>query len=291
MNILFGTVVILALTFGLIGYVIEKDLSKEIFSKYLGEIGEENPGDKGLPYQNIGFTVGKDLTIRGWFVNSSSEKCIILAPGKGRTRWDFLELAPSLYKAGYDLLLFDPRSTGESDGDKWGFGYLENQDILKAIDYVKETYGDRKFGALGVSTGAVAVLIAALTNPEISAVVADSPFANIKLVAEKYGNYGNNPLFKLTFPLYMYRAKQIIGVDIEKTTNLRERIKNLHTPVFFIHGKSDELIGPENSEILYANKPGEKQIWMPKGVGHGRSFESDPETYKRKVVEFFDSNI
>lgn len=91
-----------------------------------------------------------------------------MAPGKGRTKADFLNLSPSLHERGYDLLLFDPRNTGESEGDKWGFGYFESRDILAGIEFSRQEYGDDSFGVLGVSTGASAALMAALTTDEIA---------------------------------------------------------------------------------------------------------------------------
>ncbi|MFP3952669.1 MAG: alpha/beta hydrolase [Candidatus Acetothermia bacterium] len=93
---------------------------------------------------------------------------MVMAPGKGRTKADFLNLSPSLHERGYDLLLFDPRNTGESEGDKWGFGYFESRDILAGIEFSRQEYGDDSFGVLGVSTGASAALMAALTTDEIA---------------------------------------------------------------------------------------------------------------------------
>lgn len=217
--------------------------------------------------------------------------CIILAPGKGRTRSDFLPLTPELHDAGYGLMMFDPRSTGESEGDKWGFGYFESRDILAGIKFLKSNYGCERFGLLGVSTGASASLMAALTSKDVSAVVSDSAFASIQLAAESYGNYGTKPFFRLTFPLYMFGAKRMLGIDIAEKTDLKERVKSLKTPVMFIHGDGDQLIGVKNARVLYENKPEIKELWVARGAGHGRTFEMYSEEYLVRVIDFFDTYL
>jgi len=276
---------------GFVGYHVKKDLDSVIYSTPRGHVGNRNPGDLGLSYKAVEFTAGEGLKVKGWFIDGRKEKCIIFAPGKGRTRWDFLDLAPPLNKAGFDLFLFDPRGTGKSEGNKWGFGYMESRDILDAIKFLEKVFGVVKFGLLGGSTGATASLMAALEHHDIHAVVADSPFCNIKLASETFGDYNNWPFFKLIFPLYMFGANKMIGANVAELTNLRERIRKLRVPVYFIHGLADEIICPKNTEILFANKPGEKYIWTPGGVGHVRSFVVFREAYLDKITIFFEANL
>ncbi len=287
LGVILALVVIFLIGAGTVGFLIRRDLSQEIFNTTRGTLPDKTPADMGLEYVDIEYDVGNGVKIRGWFIDAESKKCIIMAPGKGRTRTDFLYLAPFLHGEGYDLLLFDPRSTGESEGEKWGFGYFESRDILEGIEFAKRRYGDNRFGVLGVSTGASAALMAAIETTSISAIVADSPFASIKLAAESYGNYGTKPFFRLTFPLYMFGANRMVGVNVANKTDLRERVSCLEVPVLFIHGDADQIIDQINSKLLYEKKPGEKEIWITEGVGHGRSFVKYSEEYEKRVIEFF----
>lgn len=280
---------------GIVGYQIRNSLHQEIYETPRGELGETNPSDLGLEYETVEFysdnTKKDELKLKGWFIDGQSEDCVILAPGKGQTRWKLLEFAPFLHESGYDVLLFDPQGRGESEGEMWGFGYFQSRDIVNSIRHLKENYGVQNFGLLGRSAGGAAVLITGLASPEVDAVVADSPFASIKLASESYGDYEDNPLFDALFPLYGLGANQALETDIIQKTNLEERITDLHKPAFFIHGTEDEVIYPKNSELLHENKPGEKELWMPEGVGHVEGFEERPDEYRERVIEFFDSSL
>lgn len=280
---------------GFIGYQIRNSLHQEIYETPRGEVEETTPSDLGLDYEPVEFysdnTKEDELKIKGWFIDGQSEDCVILAPGKGQTRWELLDFAPFIHDAGYDVLLFDPQGRGKSEGERWGFGYFESRDIANAVQHLEENYGVQNYGLLGRSAGGTATLLAALNSREVDAVIADSPFASIKLASESYGNYENNPLFDALFPLYGLGANQSLEMDIIQKTNLKERITDLKKPAFFIHGTEDDVIYPKNSELLHENKPGKKRLWMPEGVGHVGGFDDRPDKYKEKVIEFFDSNL
>ncbi|MBS3792097.1 MAG: alpha/beta hydrolase [Candidatus Bipolaricaulota bacterium] len=280
---------------GFVSYQIKSSLDREIYGTSRGEVGQENPSDLGYDYEPVEFkssnTTEKELTISGWFIDGNTDDCIILAPGKGKSRWEILDYVPFLHEEGYDLLLFDPQGRGKSDGEKWGFGYFESRDIVNAAQYLEENHGVENIGLLGRSAGASASLMAALETEKVDAVVADSPFASIKLASESYGNYENNPLFDLLFPLYGHGANRALDTDIIKKTDLTERISSLRKPVFFIHGEADQVIYPKNGKVLHENKPGEKELWTPEEVGHVGGFEDKPEEYKRRVAGFFDECI
>lgn len=280
---------------GFLGYQINSALNREIHGTPRGEVGEKTPSDLGIEYKPVEFTSSnttKDkLSISGWFIDGSSNDCVVLAPGKGQTRWKLFDYIPFLHKAGYDLLMFDPQGRGKSEGEKWAFGYYESRDIINGVQYLEENHKPDKIGILGRSAGATAALIAALENEKISAVVADSPFASIKLASESYGGYENNPLFDLLFPLYGLGANQMLNTDVVQKTDLTERISSLETPVLFIHGNEDEVLFPKNSRVLYKNKPGKKVLWTPENVGHVEGFEEQPEEYKKRILGFFHAQL
>lgn len=280
---------------GFVGYQVKSSLDKEIYGTPRGEIGKRNPSGLGLDYEKIKFTSSNttedNLTIYGWFINGKTDHCIILAPGKGQSRWKLFDYIPFLHDAGYDVLMFDPQGRGKSEGKKWGFGYFESRDIINGIQYLGENYGIEDVGILGRSAGATAALIAAIDNKKVKAVVADCPFASIKLASESYGNYENNPLFDLLFPLYGFGANQMLDTDIIEKTDLTERISDLENPVFFIHGEDDQVLYTKNSKLLYKHKPGKKKLWTPGDIGHVEGFEERPKVYKEKILSFFEKQL
>lgn len=277
---------------GFIGYQVKVQLDKEIYGTPRGEIENETPKNYDLPYEKVTYNSDADKEIVGWFVPSkSATECIILSPGKGSTKWNVLKYVPFLHKEGYNVFLYDARGRGESEGERWGFGYFQSRDIIHGVDFLSGEYGLEEFGVLGRSAGATASLLAAGDHPKIDAVVSDSGFASIKMASMSYGGYQNNPLFQAVFPLYTFGAKLSLGVDVNSRTNLKKHVNDGEYAAFFIHGTEDEVILPQNSEVLFDKKTGDKRIWLPEGVGHVEAYDVYPDEYASKVSDFFAEHL
>lgn len=63
-----------------------------------------------------------------------------------------LPQARYLHDAGYDLLLFDWRALGASDGSFTSYGYYEKRDLKAALDYAAQ-HGNGKIGVVGFHWG------------------------------------------------------------------------------------------------------------------------------------------
>ncbi len=273
---------------------ISAKINGEIYNTPRGEVTDTTPGNFGLPYEDITFTTENDMELSGWFIdNTGTTRAIVLTPGRGTNKWDILEQGPVgyLYRHGYDILLFDPRATGQSDGTKYGFGYYESQDLTNAAEYLVNERGATAIGVWGGSAGASAAIMAALDSDDdlIDAVIADSPYANLRLATSSYQNHEKDLSLQLFFPLYMGIARFTLDFNLGEKTNLSARVKDLKTPLFLIHGLDDQALEPINSQLLYENAGGPKRLWLAEGAWHVGTFEVYPDEYRRKVTAFFDS--
>jgi pimeloyl-ACP methyl ester carboxylesterase len=69
--------------------------------------------------------------------------------------------------------MFDFRAHGRSEGQVSTIGYLERQDALSAVDFVKAK-GVERIGLMGFSMGGVVVaMLAAPICPDVRAVISD----------------------------------------------------------------------------------------------------------------------
>ncbi|MFP4589325.1 MAG: alpha/beta hydrolase [Candidatus Bipolaricaulota bacterium] len=276
---------------GVVGYKVKTALDREIYGTPRGETPSKTPASLGLPYEDVEFQTGDKKELKGWFIDSDGGQCVILASGKGENKWDMLKYAPFLYEGGYDVLLFDPRSAGESEGDKYAFGYFESRDIIRAVEYLQERQGNYKVAVLGRSAGATAALLAALDEPRINAVIADSPYADLKMASGSYGDYGHDPVFNTIFPIYCWGGEQMLGVDVCQEVNVGNQIEQLDQPVLFIHGLDDTTLVPANSRLLHENTAEPKELWLLEDVEHVRAFEDRPEKYEERVISFLDTHL
>ncbi|MFO7931542.1 MAG: alpha/beta fold hydrolase [Desulfosalsimonas sp.] len=284
-----GIILLAASAFTL--YTIRTTLDNLISRTAGEEIESTTPADLGLPYTDIEFKSESGLRIQGWFIQGKTGNHIILGPGKGANRWDVLSYAPFLYQAGYSVLLFDPRSTGLSQGEKYGFGYFESRDMIQAANYLESNHVIENIGIIGFSAGGTAAILAALEDPRIKAVVADSAFASLEKAATGSMKGLRKVLFQAVLPIFRLEAEKKLGVEVFGELDLTGKIQNLEKPVFFIHGTRDQVILPANSRLLYSLAPGPKDLWFVSGAGHVHAFFHHPQAFKEKVLAFFDRNL
>ncbi len=115
---------------GLLGKKIWDRINSDINNHPRGEVIEKTLESYGLDYSEVEFETVNGIALKGWYVparKKSTTDCVILAPGKTENRWDMLKYAPFLVEDGFDVLLFDHRSTGLSEGSRYGFGYFESK--------------------------------------------------------------------------------------------------------------------------------------------------------------------
>ncbi len=126
------------------------------------------------------------MTLRGWWMQfRGSDRAVILVHGKNSNRsgtdGGLLRQAEGLLEQGYSVLTFDLRGHGLSDGVRYSLGPLERPDVLGAIAYVHKTRDVplERIGLLCHSMGAATCLLAAVKEPDLAGVVADSSYARL----------------------------------------------------------------------------------------------------------------
>jgi len=84
----------------------------------------------------------------------------------------------------YTVLMPDIRAHGESGGAIATYGLLEAGDVHQWVDWLIASEHPRNIFAMGESLGAAVLLQSLAVEPRFRAVVAESPFANLKDIAE-----------------------------------------------------------------------------------------------------------
>ena len=244
------------------------------------------PKDFGIPYENISFTTQDHILIRGWFLKSPNKnaKTIILLHGYPADKSNILPSRLFLYPQ-YNLLFFDFRYFGQSEGSYSTVGKDEVLDLLAAIDYLKSR-GIYQVGVWGFSLGgAVAIMTAPLTSA-IVAIIAESSYARLDWLSYEYYHI---PL--LRYPLGALTAlwaKIFLHYDI-KQISPANIAKNLTLPILILHSKKDHVISIDHGllfkEALRHNQYA-KIIFAEQGL-HGEPIQN----YERTVKDFFETYL
>jgi len=271
-------------------------------SAYLGGIATRvdrepvtiNPADLGLEYEDITFPSREDhLILHGWFLPSpNSEEIIIILHGAESNRCDIninvMGIAVELVAHGYNVLMFDFRGHGESEGERLSAGYHERKDLWGAVDFVRER-GFESIGVLGFSMGAATALMGAVEEPDIDCVVADSSFADMEGIMEgEFTERTRFPGFFITPVLYM--VKVMYGVDFTAVKPVESVPEIAPRPILFIHGEEDDFVPLDHAHRLYeASQNPDDMLWIVPGAEHVKSYITSPAEYIEKITTFFDN--
>lgn len=191
-------------------------------------------------------------------------------------------------EAGFNLLIVDQRSSGNSEGNVITFGVKEKLDVLSWIDYVINRFGKGvKIILAGISMGASTVLMASeLDLPEnVKCITADCGYSSQTEIIKKVGKEMKMPI-KLLFPFLKLGAFIYGGFNIDSRTPL-DAVKNAKVPIFFIHGDCDTFVPCHMCDELYEACTSPKRKLIVKNAAHGVSFFVDNNSYKDYLHEFF----
>jgi dipeptidyl aminopeptidase/acylaminoacyl peptidase len=244
------------------------------------------PGDLKIAYEAVSFRTADGLTLRGWYIPAAqaSAKTVILLHGYPADKGNILPALAFLHED-FNLLLFDFRYLGESEGSYSTAGATEVEDLLAALRFLKNR-GIKEVGVWGFSMGGAVALMAIEKAPEIRAVISESSYASLAQMAFE--------LFRI--PLLNYPmaflvgcwAKLFIGIDLAEVSPLIS-IRTSTIPILLIHSSADAVIpfshARQLQEALANNASAE--FWFNEGFAHGE-LGSD---YQTRVKNFFNKHL
>jgi fermentation-respiration switch protein FrsA (DUF1100 family) len=237
-----------------------------------------------LPARDIEF-VSHGATLRGWFVSAEGHRgVIVLLHGVRGNRSQMADRARFLHRAGYAVLLFDSRAHGESGGDAITFGHLESEDARAAVTLARSLARGERVGAIGVSLGGAAILLA---NPplDVDAMVLESVYPSIDHAIEDRLRWRAGflapvfaPALESMIPVRLgFRAGELRPID---------HVSKLTPAKFFLFGTADRDTTVEESMELFNTAAEPKQMWAVEGAAHVDLCSFAPQEYERRVLEF-----
>lgn len=247
-----------------------------------------SPWEVQVPHELVSFQTDDGSTLRGWWLpQPDSARVVIGFTGHRGAKHELLGIGSGLWRTGNNVLLFDFRGRGDSDVAPLSLAHKELPDARAAIQYARERMPDAEIGLIGYSMGAAVALLVAAADPEIEAVVADSPFASIKdVLANAYKLRRLPPRFLLDLSdvinrwRYGYQFEAVRPVDVVGEIAPR--------PLLIIHGAADALIPVEQGQRLYDAAGEPKELWIVPDAIHCGAYFVDRPGYVERVTAFFD---
>ncbi len=229
---------------------------------------EATPDLAGMDYQEVETAAEDGVRIHGWWIPAAAGRATVLfCHGNAGNISHRLESVAVFHRLGLNVLIFDYRGFGRSEGSPDEEGtYL---DAAAAYRLLREERGidpERTiiFGrSLG---GAVAIELARRT--EAAALIVESTFTS----AADMG--------KLIYPFLPIRLL------IRNRYDSLAKVGGLDLPVLVIHSPDDELVPFEMGERLFRAAAGEPKEFFPISGGHGDGFLVTGEAYSKGIDSF-----
>ena len=257
-----------------------------------------SPDVFGLTYEHVTFSSAvDDIALRGWFLPAAgSDRAVVIVHGRSSSRTgdngELVAHAAALVDGGYNVLMFDFRAHGLSDGTRYTLGADEQGDVLGAVAYLESRgFAPDRVGFWAHSMGAATVLLAAAASPDVRTIVADSSFARLEdLLARELPRESGLPGF--FNPAILYFGRELFGLDT-KVLNPVEAVAGLPPrSLFIVHAEADRLIPVDHARrIAVAAGRAVHDLWIFPGSRHDRVSAAAPEQYRSRVLAFFDERL
>lgn len=237
-------------------------------------------------YEDITLTTSDGLALKGWFIpQEKSDKAVIALHGYPADKSNILPGLLFLHKD-FNLLFLDFRYFGSSEGSITTAGARETKDLAAALEFLRAR-GFKKIGVWGFSLGGSVALMSIAHSSAIKAIVAESAYAELSLMARETYRH----LLFLKYPLGFLTgiwAKLLLGVDIDKASPVKG-VRNSRSPILIIHSTTDQVIPFSHALRLkeaLADNP-KAEFWFREGLSHGQLGTE----YEDRVRLFFQENL
>jgi dipeptidyl aminopeptidase/acylaminoacyl peptidase len=250
-----------------------------------------SPDSVGLAFQDVFFASRIDhIELKGWFLPSTGDSVLLFVNGGFQNRVDpivdTLDLSRDLVNKGYNILLFDLRGRGESQGKARQLSNIE-KDIGGAIDYLKSKgYPVGKIGIIGYCSGAASTCIFA-SKEDVGSIVLDGCFTSVRDMFYHQASSRGIPQILVTvfMPGIQFAAKVFYGYE---AVNPIDVVGKVRCSMFFVHEENDELVPPQETVALFnASGNPSNSYWQILDSLHSRGYKTHPTEYVARVDAFF----
>lgn len=242
--------------------------------------------------QPVTFQTSDNLTLHGFlFARPNAIGNILICHGYKNAKefmYGFLDIFSN-----FNVLIFDFRANGESDGLYTSLGYHEYKDVVAAAKLL-QTRTSRKlpFVILGFSMGGAATIRAAALHPGLAnAYIIDSSFSELQsMFLRGYSLRTGLPYYPF-FPVIRALFHFVSNCNIDDV-NSASAVRMINEPILFIHSCDDTFVTPDHGIKLYANAQNEySSIWIGPKARHGYLHSYYKTLYHHKVRNFLKESI
>ena len=238
-----------------------------------------------LDYEEVRFKTSDDVELWGWFLKAQGppKGTVLHFHGNAQNISTHIVESYWLPRYGYNVLLFDYRGYGKSEGRVTRAGTVK--DSHAAVDYLlsRDDVDPKRLVMFGQSLGGAVGLAVAAERPEIAAMVVDAAFGDYRRVATRHAR--NALLFE---PLAALLVKLLISKGYDPI-DLLDRLPP--RPLFVIASGDDKICYADLSRELFEAAKEPKQFWLVEGAPHLGMLDTAGQEAERRITNFFEKAL
>ena len=247
----------------------------------------ENPGDRGLAYEEVSFETDNGLTLYAWYIPGQNRAAVITVHGAGSNRSTAMDEAEMLARNGYGVLMVDLEGFGDSDGRANAFGWVGARDIHAATGYLRtrDDIDPDRIGGVGLSMGGEVLLQAAGESTHLKAIVAEGSTGRTE-----------DDFDELPASGFLTVVHTVAGLTMQTISGepapppLKELVQNIAPRNVLLIGSQV----PDERKIMpmYARLGGPSfELWLIPEERHVGGFDLHREEYEQRVIAFLDASL
>lgn len=204
------------------------------------------PGNLAQAPKDVWFQTADGSKLHAWWLSAPRARATVVhAHGNAENIGNHLPFVAWLPAAGFNVLTFDYRGFGRSEGKPSLQGVV--QDLRSAIAEARRQSADQPLVLLGQSLGGATAIRAAAQEhqsgaQDIAALIADSPFSSYRGIAQDAAGGG----------ALGWLAQLAAKALPDESHDPLAAIAQVRCPVLFIHGDHDRVIPVVHSLRLHA---------------------------------------
>jgi pimeloyl-ACP methyl ester carboxylesterase len=250
-------------------------------------VPKRTPASQGLAVEEVRFTTQDGVQLAAWLLpHEKAHGNVIFCHGHGRNRGQSAALLPTLHALGLNILAFDFRGHGDSEGHTCTFGRCEVHDLCAAVTYLERRCPGQPLFLVGVSLGGAVALQALPELPQVRGLWSEGAFSRFSHVEAEWFSWVPRCLRAPVAPFYERVGWLDCGfwsADISPHDALA-RVSCV--PIYFCHGVEDRLIPLSEGRDLYATYAGPKCHWWVAGASHYNVRQRNHDEYLRRLRVF-----
>jgi hypothetical protein len=237
-------------------------------------------------FEKVIIKTSDGIKLEGWYIktNGIAKGTVVMFHGHGSKKSSVLNESAAFRKLGYNTFLLDFRAHGNSGGNTTTIGYFESEDVKLGYDFIKEK-GEKNIILWGISMGAAAITKAMNDYPlQPSKIILEMPFASILQAAEgriKMMGLPGEPLAR--FIAFWGGVEHGFWAFNMKPS---EFAKKITVPTLLQWGKMDPRVQQQETDAVYKNLAGKKQLLVYETAGHESLCDKEHDKWVSAVGSF-----